>query len=93
VLRVWQLPVAQVLAGGVGTLPLAPISALGKLAPTDVIQRMKERLRQGRHRRLAAEIWAATYVLLGIRFPRDVIHLLLREVLTAISHHRTRPAP
>jgi hypothetical protein len=80
-LRVWQVPVEQLLAGGMGTLPLAPLSALGEMELPTVIHRMHERLERGRARR-AADVWATTYVLLGLRFAPHVARMLLREVLS-----------
>jgi predicted transposase YdaD len=81
VLRVWEVPVERLLAGGVGTLPLAPLGALGGMDLPGVIGRMRERLRRGRLRGQAAAVWAATFVLLRLRFTRDVARVLLREVL------------
>ncbi len=41
VIRVWQLPVEQLLASGVGTLPLAPISDMSEARVPVVFRRMK----------------------------------------------------
>jgi hypothetical protein len=81
VLRVWQVPVEQLLAGGVGTLPLAPISDVSEAQLPEVIRRMKERLSRTRKRRLAEDLWAATYVLLGLRYSDALANLLFQEVL------------
>lgn len=78
VIRVWQLPVEQLLTGGLATLPLAPISAVDPPGLHGVIRRMEERLR-GKER--AGELWTATRILLGLRYPPDLIHLLLRGVM------------
>lgn len=80
VLRVWQLPVEQLLAGGVGTLPLAPVSDVPEARLPGVIRRIKERLSQERRRR-ADDLWAATYVLLGLRYSEAFADLLFQEVL------------
>jgi hypothetical protein len=80
VLRVWHLPVDQLLAGGVGTLPLAPVSDVPQSRVPDVIGRMKERLSQERPRR-AGDLWAATFVLLGLRYSEPFANLLFQEVL------------
>jgi predicted transposase YdaD len=79
VIRVWQLSVDQLLAGGVGTLPLAPISDVNESRVPDVIRRMKERL--SGERRRAEDLWAATYVLLGLRYSDAFADLLFQEVL------------
>jgi hypothetical protein len=81
VIRVWQLPVEQLLKGGVGTLPLAPISNVNEARVPDVIRRMKERLSRERRKQLAKDMWAATYVLLGLRYTDAFANLLFQEVL------------
>lgn len=82
VLRVWQLPVESLLAGGVGTLPLAPVSDVPESRVPDVIRRMKERLNRERRGQLAVkDLWAATYVLLGLRYSQAFARLLFQEVL------------
>lgn len=80
VLRVWQLPVESLLTGGVGTLPLAPVSDVPQSRAPDVIRRMKERLSQERPRR-AGDLWAATFVLLGLRYSKAFARLLFQEVI------------
>jgi hypothetical protein len=44
VLRVWKLPVETVLAGGLGLLPLAPLTAVPKKQVPAVIARIDERI-------------------------------------------------
>jgi hypothetical protein len=78
---VWQLPVDQVLAGGLGTLALAPICAVGPGEVRGVIARMKERLSGPQAPRRAADVWAATYVLLGLRYTDELANALFAEVL------------
>jgi predicted transposase YdaD len=80
VVRVWQLPVAQVLTGGVGTLPLAPLCDLGALDLPGVLARMQRRLAEAGERERASDIWAATYILLGLRFSSEMAQRLIQEV-------------
>jgi hypothetical protein len=47
----------------------------------DVIRRMKERLSRERRGQLARDLWAATYVLLGLRYSDAFANLLFQEVL------------
>jgi hypothetical protein len=49
VVRVWEMPVKLLLAGGLGTLPLAPLAKVTTEGLPDVIQRMKERIGQEAH--------------------------------------------
>jgi predicted transposase YdaD len=81
VVRVWQLSAEQLLAGGLGTLPLAPVSDAPRQALPRVIQRMQERLREPKAQRLAPDLWAATFVLLGLRYDEEFAQTLLRGVL------------
>src|SRR5689334_8621200 len=46
VVRVWQLPPEALLTGGLGVLPLAPVSDVEQSALPGVIRRMKARLRR-----------------------------------------------
>ena len=70
VIRVWELPVEMLLSGGLGTLALAPISNVSENEVRSVIARMKERLSGPKPPRHAADVWAATYVLLGLHYGR-----------------------
>jgi predicted transposase YdaD len=81
VIRVWQLPVERLLTGGPGTLALAPISNVPEGEVRNVIGRMKERLNGPKAPRRAADIWAATYVLMGLRYSEEFAHALFEEVL------------
>jgi predicted transposase YdaD len=46
-----------------------------------VIRRLKERLSGPKVPRRAADVWAATYVLRGLRYSDEVAHALFEEVL------------
>jgi predicted transposase YdaD len=81
VIRVWELSVDQLLAGGIGTLALAPISNVGVSDVRRVIRRVQERLTGPKAPRRAADVWAATYVLLGLRYSDEFAHALFEEVL------------
>jgi predicted transposase YdaD len=81
VIRVWELPVEQLLAGGVGMLALAPISRIPGDNVRQVIRRMQQRLSGPKAPRRAADVWAAAYVLLGLRYSDEFAHALFQEVL------------
>jgi hypothetical protein len=73
--------VEQLLAGGLGTLPLAPVSDVAQSRAPDVIRRMKERFSQERRQQRVRDLWAVTYVLLGLRYSKPFAKLLFQEVL------------
>jgi predicted transposase YdaD len=80
VIRVWELPVETIFSGSLGTLPLAPISAVTQAEVPAVIERMKERLRERREHTLAKDLWTATFFLLGLRYEDDFVSRVLQGV-------------
>jgi hypothetical protein len=81
VVRVWKISADKLLSGGSGTLALAPISDVPEGEVRRVIGRMKERLSGPKAPPRAADVWAATYVLLGLRYSDEFAHALFEEVL------------
>jgi predicted transposase YdaD len=81
VIRVWQLPVQSLLTGGLGTLPLAPISAVTEAELPGVVAQMKQRLARETQPARAEELWTATYVLMGLRYQAALVSQLLQGVL------------
>jgi predicted transposase YdaD len=80
VIRAWQQPVEQVLEGGLGALPLAPLADVSEATLPGVLRRMHERLRREASPPDAAMLWTATYLLMGLRYPREVATQLLQGV-------------
>jgi hypothetical protein len=80
VVRVWQLPVEVLLNGGLGLLPLAPISAVGDSELPVVIRRMEERIDREAAPEEAGNLWTAVDVLMGLRYSKELIEGLLRRV-------------
>jgi predicted transposase YdaD len=91
ILRVWQLPVEPLLTGGLGPMPLAPISAVTEADLPRVIDRMKQRLSGRRVRHEAPRLWTATFVLLGMRYSEAAAAQLL-EGVTAMEESVTYQA-
>src|SRR5262249_37756864 len=80
-LRVWQIPSDQLLACGPGTLGVAPISAVGEGDVRRVVRQVKERLRGPKPPRRAADVLAAAYVLLGLRYSDEFADAVFEEIL------------
>jgi len=78
--RVWEIPFQALLSAGLGTLPLAPISAVGERELPTVIDAMKRRLEQESQPTEARELWTATRVLMGLRWAPQLTADLLRGV-------------
>ena len=76
VVRTWEQPVEAILAGGLGTPPLAPIADAAPEALPSIIRRMGERLAAEAAPGEAATLWAATYILAALRYPREVAQMI-----------------
>jgi predicted transposase YdaD len=80
VIPVWELPPGPLLAGGLGTLPLAPISRVTEAELPGIIEEMHHRLGRRKVRRRAGAVWAAALLLMGLRYPRGLIEQVLEKV-------------
>lgn len=82
VVRVWKTPVASLLAGGLGTLPLAPISDLAGMTTREVLRQMAARLEREADAEQASRLWTSTYFLMGLRFTAEQTEQLFQGVGT-----------
>jgi predicted transposase YdaD len=80
IVRVWERSIAEMLSGPLMTLPLAPLSNVSRAELPGVIERMKARIRQETSDAEAGELWSATYILMGLRYPEAFTMQLLRGV-------------
>jgi hypothetical protein len=70
--RLWQRPVEELLQGGVGVLPLAPLGQLPEGATLEealpgILRRIHERLVREVPAPHVVRLWTATYLLSGLR--------------------------
>lgn len=78
--RIWEID-AQALLGGLGTMPLAPISNVTDAEVPGIIKQMEQHLRSRRVRKAdAIEMWSATNILLGLRYSAEFAQQLLQGV-------------
>jgi hypothetical protein len=85
VVRLWQRPVGRILAGGLGTLPLAPLCRMPPGVPLEqalptVIRQMEERLAREATPEDTAKVLTAAFVLTGLRLSREVALQLFHGV-------------
>jgi uncharacterized protein DUF4351 len=80
VVRVWEKPVESVLAGGLGTLPLAPLADVPEAKLPDVLQRMEDRIGREAAPDEAGLLWTTSFVLLGLRCSKQAVLRLLQGV-------------
>lgn len=82
VVRVWQLPPEPLLTGGLPLMPLALIGAVTEAQLPGIIQRMGQRLSSRRGRQRAQVVWAAAYILMGLRYSPALAARLFRGVVS-----------
>jgi hypothetical protein len=68
VVRLWERPVDELLNGSIGILPLAPLAAVEPGQLPSVIRHLDERFEREASAMAANELWAATELLLGLRY-------------------------
>ncbi len=81
VVRVWQLDPARLLASGVGTLALAPISDVSAGEVRGVLRQVRERLSGPQAHPKAGDVLAASYFLLGLRYSDEFAQAIFDEVM------------
>jgi predicted transposase YdaD len=79
-IRLWELPVEDILRGGPGILPLAPLAKGAERVLPDIVKELDRRFNVEFPPAEAAEMWSATYTLMGLRFPPEIASTLLRGV-------------
>jgi hypothetical protein len=85
VIRLWQEPAEAYLTGGVGLLPLAPLTNVAEAELPQVVGRMRRRLDRDASEDHRRRLWTATATLMGIRYPPDQTLDLLGEMLAMIN--------
>jgi hypothetical protein len=80
ILRVWEVPAAAWLSGGLGLVPLAPLGNVQKADLPAVVAEMKKRFDHEAPKRVK-ELWSASYILMGLRYESAMVQSLLRGVV------------
>ena len=80
VVRLWQQPLAPLLVGPVGLLPLAPLTDEAAADLPGVVDHVIRRLRAETPRAEAAKMEATTFILMGMRYEKDFVARLFQGV-------------
>jgi hypothetical protein len=80
VVRLWERPVEELLGGGIGIAPLAPLAAVAESRVPEVIDRLRERFGGDVPPDQTRELWAATTLLLGLRYDENEAQELVRGI-------------
>lgn len=80
-MRIWERPAEELLTGGLGIAPLAPLAAITPAQLPEVLERLDERFTHDAPSPAAVDdLWAATLLLMGVRYHADVIRGLSERV-------------
>jgi predicted transposase YdaD len=82
VVRLWELSPETLLAGGLATLPLAPLTVSTEREAAPIIAQMRQRLDREADKTQAQNLWISTYVMMGLSYAPDTIGVLLQGVLS-----------
>ena len=77
----WQRPAADFLAAPLALLPLAPLADVRPPDLPGVVSAMRSRIDGQPDRPLAAKLWAASYVLMGLRYDPALTDNVLSGVM------------
>jgi predicted transposase YdaD len=78
--RVWELPTQDVLSGGLGILPLAPITAVTESELPPVIEKVRRRLAAEMPVQEGREFLLAMRVLMGLRYQEKLTESLMQSI-------------
>jgi hypothetical protein len=81
VVKVWELSPAEILAGDLSILPLAPIARVSEPELPGLVRRMEERIEGAAPAPTeAADLWFAAFLLMGLAYDEKHVKLLLEGV-------------
>jgi predicted transposase YdaD len=80
VVRVWEQPVDLLLASGVTVLPLAPVADVTEEKLPEVLIAIAERLAREASPEVAATLWNATQILMGLRYSEERVDSIIEGV-------------
>jgi predicted transposase YdaD len=84
VVRIWEQPVEEILAAGLPVLPLAPVANVEPKGVPEVLLTISERFVREASSEQAATLWAATKVLMGLRYAKEQVEEFTRGVSAMI---------
>lgn len=80
VIRLWNEPADELVKAPLTMLPYAPLGKVDVTSLSAIIDRMKERIAAEASPTLAKTLWAATFILLGLKYDEEMIKSLLSGV-------------
>ena len=84
IIRIWLQPAASLFAGGLPVVPLVPVSNVVPDRLAGVVEAVAERLRREAGPELRMTLWAATQILMGLKYPKEQVSDLTKEITTMV---------
>ena len=81
VVRIWQIPLEEILMGDIAILPLAPVSSVPKSQIKQVLRRMEERVQTELSPEDQSIFWTNTFLVMGLRYDQDLSRKLLKGAI------------
>lgn len=81
VIRIWQIPLEEILSGDIAILPLAPVSSVPKSQIKQVLRRMEERANAELSPEDRSVFWTNTFLVMGLRYDQDLSRKLLKGAI------------
>jgi len=78
--RVWELSPETILSGGIGVLPLAPITAVKPADLAPLIEKARERIKSELPQQLGSDFLVAMRLLMGLRYEDRLTEILMQSV-------------
>ena len=79
-MRLWQISPETLLKGGIGTLPLLPLTHVTEPELPGLIDDMSLRFQREAPQGDVASLWTATFVLMGLEYRQAITNQLLQGV-------------
>ena len=80
IIRVWELPLDELLRGALAALPLAPLTDEAADHLPEVVRSMENRIQQEAGASEAEFLWTSVYLLMGLRISLEEAGALLKGV-------------
>jgi hypothetical protein len=80
VVRLWEVPPEELLAGGLGAVALAPLGAVTEAQLPGVIAQMKQRVDREASPSEADIVWSSAHLLMGFRYDPTLVQTLFQGV-------------
>ena len=77
IVRVWEQLPEDILQGGLGTLPFAPLAKAAKKDLPDIVRQTKSRFDSETTQANAGRLWTSSFIMMGLRYEEAFIDRLL----------------